>query len=263
MPAVPSSPRVKLRSTSRRVPRTRTGEAADQAPEFDSEPTMRLSRAILVMLLLHVVAVGGFIVSSHLRERDLRSASGDPAAAVEADDSLSPAKGADARAKADATAPPRPAVHVVRQGETLMRIANDHGVTLAALVAANGAETVTAPLHPGQELKLPALSPDPSTQVADGTASALSLIEGKPSSATSKISTPSSLSGSSAKNLPPPPDSGKAYVVGKGENIYTIAQKLKVSPESLLRLNQIDDPKKLKPGQKLRVPSALKAKGKP
>ncbi len=220
---------------------------------------MRLSRAILVMLLLHVVAVGGFIASSHLRERDLKRSAGN-AAAVEADDSLAPAKTTDAaKIKLDAAVPSRPSVHVVRQGETLMRIANENGVTLAALVAANGAATATAPLRPGQELKLPVQSPDPSTQVADGTASALSLIEGK-SGATAKSEIPAS--GTALKSVPPLPDSGKAYVVGKGENVYTIAQKLKVSPEALLKLNQIDDPKKLKPGQKLHVPLASKAKGK-
>jgi LysM repeat protein len=34
-----------------------------------------------------------------------------------------------------------------------------------------------------------------------------------------------------------------------------IAQKFKVSNEALLKLNHIDDPKKLKPGQKLRIPA--------
>ena len=261
MPAVPSSPRVKLRSTSRRVPRTRSSETVP-VPELDSEPTMRLSRAILVMLLLHVVAVGGFIASSQIREHDLKRSSGDPSTVVEADDSLSQVKAADAtRLKTDAAAPSRPSVHVVRQGETLMRIANENGVTLAALVAANGANTVTAPLRAGQELKLPERSPDPSTQVADGTASALSLIEGRPSSAI-KTETPGNTP--AARIMPLPPDSGKIYVVGKGESIYTIAQKFKVGPESLLKLNQIDDPKKLRLGQKLRLPAqpASRAKGK-
>ena len=261
MPAVPSSPRVKLRSTSRRVPRTRSSEAAP-VPEIDPEPTMRLSRAILVMLLLHVVAVGGFIASSRIREHDLKRASGDTSAAVEADDSLSQAKSTEAgRVKTDAAVPTRPSVHVVRQGETLMRIANENGVTLAALVAANGANTVTAPLRPGQELKLPDKSPDPSTQVADGTASALSLIEGRPG-ASSKVEAPPG--GTAVKNPSLPTDSGKVYVVGKGESVYTIAQKFKISPQSLLRLNQIEDPKLLKPGQKLHVPvqPAAKPKGK-
>lgn len=223
---------------------------------------MRLSRAILVMLLLHVVAVGGFIASSRIRERDLHRPSTDPAAAMEADDSLSAAKAADSNhAKTDAAAPAHSSVHVVRLGETLMRIANENGVTIAALVAANGAQTVMTPLRAGQELKLPDKSPDPSTQVADGTASALSLIEGKSStSATIKPDVPAAPA--PARAMTATPDSGRVYVVGKGESVYTIAQKFKVSPEFLLRLNQIEDPKKLRPGQKLRVPQAPKPKGK-
>ena len=223
---------------------------------------MRLSRAIVVMLLLHVVAIGGFIASSRIREHDLRRQSGDASAPVEADDSLSTLRATDGgRAKTDASPPPRPSVHVVRPGETLMRIANENGVTLAALVAANGAETVMTPLRAGQELKLPDKSPDPRTQVADGTASALSLIESK-TNASAKLDSP--VPGSAFKSTQTPPDSGKVYVVGKGESVYTIAQKFKVSPESLLRLNQIDDPKKLRPGQKLHVPSPPppKTKGK-
>ena len=259
MPVVPSSPRVKLRSTSRRVPRTRSNEAA-AASEIDSEPTMRLSRAILVMLLLHVVAVGGFIASSRIREHDLRRQTGNALAPVEADDSLSALKAGDnGRPKTESSAPPRPSVHVVRQGETLMRIANENGVTVAALVAANGAETAMTPLRAGQELKLPEKSPEPSTQVADGTASALSLIEGKTNA---PLRSEASGAGGGVKGAPSPPDSGKVYVVGKGESVYTIALRFKVSPESLLRLNQIDDPKKLKPGQKLRVPAPTVAKTK-
>ncbi len=224
---------------------------------------MRLSRAILVMLLLHVVAVGGFIASSRIREHDLKRQSGDVSTPVEADDSLSSLKSTEAtRAKTVDVVPSHPSVHVVRQGETLMRIANENGVTLAALVAANGAETVTAPLRTGQELKLPDKSPEPSTQVADGTASALSLIEGRTGSPSK--TDPTAPGGTTSKLTSSTPDSGKVYAVGKGESIYTIAQKLKVTPESLLRLNQIDDPKKLKPGQKLHVPvpASPKARGK-
>ena len=50
-------------------------------------------------------------------------------------------------------------------------------------------------------------------------------------------------------------DSGKIYVVAKGDNPVTIARKFKVSYDSLLELNHIDDPKKLKIGQKLSIPA--------
>ncbi len=222
---------------------------------------MRLSRAILVMLLLHVVAVGGIFAFSYIKERDTHRTVGEQvgaaSGAVEAEDSALPTKpgaGGGAHGKVDPGAgPARPAVHVVRPGETLTRIANDHGVTLEALVAVNGASTVTNGLHPGQELKLPEHSPEPEPPPVDSTSNALNLIEGRPAnSAAAAVGT------SAPKAAHLPPDSGKTYVVGKGENAYVIAQKLKVSSDALVKLNQIADAKKLKPGQKLRIPAAVK-----
>jgi LysM repeat protein len=51
-----------------------------------------------------------------------------------------------------------------------------------------------------------------------------------------------------------PSSSGKTYVVKKGDNPAGIAKKLKVSYNDLIALNHIDDPRKLKIGQKLLVP---------
>lgn len=248
MAAVPSSPRVKLRTTtSRRVPRARTVPAATDDPP---EPTMRLSRAIMVMLLLHVVAVGGFFASSVLKERDLKRSSADPTNAVEEEDarvpSTDPAKTSPAKGNV------HPNVHVVRPGETLTLIANETGVSLEALVAANGADTVTNGLRTGQELKLPDHSPDPGAANSGSTDTALNVIEGRSRTTTSSnegASSPPRLSHQTG-------DVGKIYVVGKGENAYTIARKNKVSYEALLKLNQIADPKKIQPGQKLRLPLA-------
>jgi LysM repeat protein len=50
-------------------------------------------------------------------------------------------------------------------------------------------------------------------------------------------------------------DSGKTYTVAKGDNPVTIAKKLKVPYDDLMALNHIDDPRKLKIGQKLLLPS--------
>ena len=260
MPAVPTTPRVKLRSTSRRI--RRINAASSAITEADHEPNMRLSRAIMVMLLLHVVAVGGIFAFSFIKDRDAnRSASiqiGSASNALEAEDSSVPAKRADpglSHSSSDgAGATAHPSVHVVRVGETLTRIANDHGVTLEALVAANGASTVTNGLHPGQELKLPDKSPEPEATMPDSAAGALAIIEGRSGANLGNASNSSSV----MKNAHLPPDSGKVYVVGKGESSYLIAQKLKVSYDALLKLNQIDDPKKLKLGQKLHIPAAPK-----
>jgi len=58
----------------------------------------------------------------------------------------------------------------------------------------------------------------------------------------------------SAKSPAKVSDSGKVYVVAKGDNPVTIAKKFKVSYDDLLALNHIDDPRKLKIGQKLLIP---------
>lgn len=247
MPAVPPTPRVKLRSSSRRVPRQRAG-AGGAVLEAEPEPEMRLSRAILVMLLLHIVAIGGFAAFSLIKERNPAPA---PAGGVvEAEDSqLSAAPGGKTTARKPDADAQRPNVHVVRPGETLTQIANATGVSPQALAAANAPTNLSNGLHTGQELKLPApgagprATPKPTGAAAD----ALALIEG-----------PAADGGHNSPHLPA--DSGRTYIVGKGDTPISIAHKLKVSQDALLKLNQIDDPKKLKPGQKLRVPVATPPK---
>ena len=49
--------------------------------------------------------------------------------------------------------------------------------------------------------------------------------------------------------------SHKTYVVAKGDNPVTIARKFKVSYDELIALNHIDDPRKLRSGQKLLIPN--------
>jgi LysM repeat protein len=54
--------------------------------------------------------------------------------------------------------------------------------------------------------------------------------------------------------------SGKTYVVKKGDNPVNIAKKLKVSYDDLMALNHIEDPRKLRIGQKLLIPKTTKPK---
>jgi LysM repeat protein len=52
-------------------------------------------------------------------------------------------------------------------------------------------------------------------------------------------------------------DSGKVYVVLKGDNPWKIAKHLKVPYSDLVALNKID-PQHLQIGQKLKIPAATK-----
>jgi LysM repeat protein len=148
--------RKKLRATA--VRRSMRASAADY--EEMAEPNMKLSRALLIVLVLHVVAVSGIIAFNAIK---------------------------------------------TRQGPATIGVATE---------------------------------PSPAASTAKPEPSAVPM-EIKRARAVSK----------------PGDDSHKTYTVAKGDNPVTIAKKLKVSYDDLLALNHIDDPRKLKIGQKLLIPN--------
>jgi LysM repeat protein len=147
-------------SASRRSIRATTADYEEL-----SEPNMKLSRALLIVLLLHIVAVSGIIAFNAIKTRQASEA---PPAYVGVPPPTSPG-----------TAATSPTAHVKR---------------------ALPAEDTTHGSH-------------------------------------------------------------KTYIVAKGDNPVTIARKFKVSYDELIALNHIDDPRKLRAGQKLLIPNtATKAK---
>jgi LysM repeat protein len=159
---------VKLRATATRRPLRTSAQA-----KYDdmSEPNMKLSRALLVVLLLHVVAVSGIIAFNAIKTRQTAAAS--PAAT--------------------SNAPP-----------------------------------------PSQSSSAPA---SPAANV----------------SKTEHVEKANPVRSTS--------ESHKVYIVAKGDTPVTIAKKFKVSYDDLIALNHIDDPRKLRVGQKLLIPAkAIKAK---
>jgi LysM repeat protein len=149
-----------------------------------SEPNMKLSRALLIVLVLHVVAVAGIIAFNAIKTRQ-------------------------------APLPPPP----------FAKSANAKTPEATPATSTNANAAVDEPVHPTvakEEHKTETPKHTPKSSVVD---------------------------------------SGKTYVVAKGDNPVTIARKFKVSYDSLLALNHIDDPRKLKIGQKLLIPvKATKAK---
>jgi LysM repeat protein len=136
--------------------------ASASGAEFDemSEPNMKLSRALLIVLLLHIVAVGGIIAFNAIKSR---------------------------------------------QG----------------------------PVDPPVAVRKTQTSASPSTH--DETKAARS-----PATKAEKKSTP---------------ESAKFYTVAKGDTPVTIAKRLKIPYDDLLEANHIDDPRKLRIGQKLIIPA--------
>jgi LysM repeat protein len=160
---------------------------------------MKLSRALLIVLVLHVVAVAGIIAFNTIKSRQ-------------------------------GALPPAPAT-------------------------ANSAKRGAAPMAPlkGETAALAA--------VANETA-----LPRREETKTTPFALKSGSKGEPPKALPALPadgETGKFYVVAKGDNPVSIAKKLKVSQDELLTVNRIEDPTKLQIGQKLIVPASKKTKPKP
>ncbi len=177
MPKLFKFRRKKLRATAVRRP-LRFAAAAASYEEM-SEPNMKLSRALLIVLLLHVVAVAGIIAFNAIKTR-----------------------------QGTIVSTPAPA-------------------TTSSTNVAPAANTKSA-------------SPIQSSLVQKGSGRTTGKDGGKA-----------------------PAESGKVYVVAKGDNPVTIAKKFKVSYDGLLALNHIDDPRKLQIGQKLLIPTKPEKSKKP
>ena len=160
----------------------RRASAASAGMDFEGipEPNMKLSRALLIVLLLHVVAVSGIIAFNAIKTRE------------------------------------------------------------RAFVPPTSTETENTPADTAQTAN------QASSDKARVTAAQKEndrQHDAKPSHSPAK-----------AEQTKTPSSSGKTYVVKKGDNPVGIAKKLKVSYSDLIAINHIDDPRKLKIGQKLVVP---------
>lgn len=171
---MPFQKKQKLRATARAV--------SKQADDYD-EPNMKLSSAFVVVLLLHVVAVGGIYAFNSLKAHQL------------------PPGGNSAPAQSQKAKPPAAA-------------APNSTDTARTHTAKTVPET-----HAQADVKKPSDQPEKHVMK----------------------------------------DSGGLYTVVKGDNPHAIARRLHVSYDELLKLNKIDDPKKLQIGQQLHVPGKMKA----
>lgn len=249
-------PQLKLKASVARSRRAPIIEEEDFLEE--PEPNMRLSHAFVVVLVLHVIAVAGVFAFNSIKARqaDIFSAIKDEpakstAAAANASDPAPPAASGTSDPSngiSPTQQPPAPShpaaaatpathtakTHDLQPGETLTKVAATYGVTVADLEKANN---ITDP-----------------TKIRAGTT--LAIPEGS-----GKVAPPAK----PVTSAPPAPsvpsnvkDSGKIYVVVKGDNPVRIAKRLKVSYAGLLSLNGITDPRKLQIGQKLKIPTATK-----
>jgi LysM repeat protein len=169
----------KLRATTAR---RSLGVPDEMDYEEMSEPNMKLSRALLIVLVLHVVAVAGIIAFNTIKSRQT-------------------------------VLPPVSTPKAVAQ--TSASKSSPTVTTSAPAVKPRDENAMTRPVVKEERKAIPV----------------------KPVAETS-----------------PKAESKKTYVVAKGDTPLSIAKKFKVPFDDLLAANKIDDPHKLKIGQKLIIP---------
>lgn len=279
MPKLPKLPKPqpkRLQATARRA-------AQPAVDDYDEEPTTRLSSAFVVVLILHVVAVGGIYafnsIKAHRRGQDVVAAptpsatvkpaaetASQPTEPVEKAVGVSPAP---QLAAAPVAQPQPPATSVapisgnriyhVRSGDTLWRIASIYNVSIEDLAAANGL-SLDSKLQLNRALNIPATSGDAKTTTAEPRKSDVASTRKMESSVKAATPTKASTAAKSAKAATPAKvtadsSSSKTHTVKKGENPVAIAKKLGVSYDELLKLNKISDPRKIPVGRVLKVPA--------
>ncbi len=236
-------PRKKLQATARAVPRA----AMD---DYDAdEPTTKLSSAFVVVLILHVVAVGGIYAFNSIKAA--RVGQEPPATATE---KAKPAATGSAKAPTQTAAAVSPAAnrvvdntpaiaplpaaakpgslrqHGVKAGENPTKIAIAYGLRTDELLAANNLKD-GALLQPGQMLTIPA--PKPTAKPAE---------THKAEVAPKQI------------DVPPTRTTPGLRFVKKGDTATSIAKNYGLTAAELLKFNKITDPTKLQPGRALKIP---------
>jgi LysM repeat protein len=140
-------------------------------------------------------------------------------------------------------APPAvPGTHVVESGDTLYRLAQRYGVSVAALAAVNniGGNSI---LHIGQVLVIPQPTAPLPTPVPLATPTLV------PSPAFTPTALPA-LSPSPTSSLPAP----RQHVVQRGETLFQIARRYGVPLDKLIAANGITNPDRIEVGQVLIIP---------
>jgi LysM repeat protein len=213
------------------VTATRTASQTPIADDDGSEGT-RLSSAFIVVLILHIVAVAGVFAFARIKENRKDNATQNNPAPTASPKNVPPKPPAPTTAASFTAAnpplathdvPKPPAIttqktHIVKDGETLTKIAAAFSVAVPDLVSTNKLKNQDD-IHAGQTLIIP--------------------------------------NAKSAQKIPVPATNSKTaktYIVRKGDSPMKIARDHNCTYEELMKLNGIKDPKKIQTGQVLKLP---------
>jgi len=245
------------RSRKQRVAATAT--AAEM--ELDDGGS-KSSRALIIIFLTHIVAIGLFFIHQHfLAGRPAETAESAKTGAAEVTAAVVVVPPQAAAASLDAAEKP----YVVKAGDSYARIAAAEGVEEDSLRLLNKHVNIS----PGLILKIPAPrieavapvvvtatrvpTPDHNRVLVEAVD-----VSGAPKAHLARPNETREVPAHAAATATAA--TGKSYVVQPGDSIWRIAHHSKVSQDALLRANGISDARKIKPGMKLIIPQKENSK---
>jgi membrane-bound lytic murein transglycosylase D len=124
-------------------------------------------------------------------------------------------------------------IYTVRSGDTVSKIARQHGISMSSLLASNRLKT-TSVLKIGQKLKIPGAGDDEGIdESAENSSAAKTVVETKPGAKSQK------------------------YTVKKDDTLWSIAEKFNSTVDDLKQANKLHDSSELLAGQNIVVPVVL------
>lgn len=251
------------RTSARKRKLRATTAMADPHVDLESDvPNVGIGRALIVILVLHVIAIAAIYAHSTFfgaSASDATADSGKPTSSPVGDPGAAAAALVAPAAESDDDY--SSGRYIVVTGDTYIRIAYGRNVDPTALRALND----NRPLRAGVVLDLPAelssrpvaVRETPTTRAPQSVAVAEEVFE-TPHARAIVIDEdpaprqPAKAAVAAASTMP---DSGKRYTVKSGDTVWRIAHNNKVTSDQLLKINGIKDASKLKIGRVLIIPS--------
>lgn len=237
----------------------RVAAAATADLEAD-DGTSKVSRALTIIFLIHIVALGLiFVHQRFLKSRP--AAAGATEAVVQVNAPAEPAAPRAAAQAPDAVAVPSASPtggakpYIAREGDTYASIAAAAGIDAAALREANGGKALRPKqivLIPKADAATPA-TPPPAvvtarpTEVPAADDGLVAAIDTSQAPRARPVAT-------SSTAAPVAATAGAPYVVKPGDSVWAIASRFKVSQDALMRANKLTDARKLRAGMTVVIP---------
>ncbi len=240
-------------ATADRLP----AQVTEEQDWYMDTPDVRLARVFTIVLILHVVAVGGILAFKMIDKASAPGADLIVATPVSQTDAASAAM---TEAEIDRNtpvvpAPPDPLImqdptrsgmqqYLVSSGETLDSIARDLGLNVRDLQRLNSIH-VGDKLYSGQWIAIP--KPD---EVAPRVSPTPTPVEAPPATVVVNYHEPAAVAA-----VERPAGNASTYVVQPGDTAYGIARRFGMSSDSLMAANGINRAESLQVGVKLRIPA--------